>query len=292
MTPQASWNLFADLSAMWSYPYCRNALIAGSFVAIMAGAMGWLMVLRKQSFLGHTLSLVAYPGAAAATALGIPILFGYYGAVLIAAAVAVSSSSRGLGGERRAAATTGTIQAVALAAGVLLSSLSPSFLESTTTLLFGSFLGVTSTEVLATAIVAVVVLSVLGVCARPLVLTTFDPLAGEAAGLPVRIFDAVEVLLLGVVVAAVSQITGALLVFALLVMPAAAAVQLTTKVWRSVGLSIALGLVVVWAGISIAFYLPHLPLGFTITTTGMALYLVSSGWRSWSEGSHRLRSTS
>ncbi len=292
MTPQASWNLFADLSAMWSYPYCRNALIAGSIVAIMAGAMGWLMVLRKQSFLGHTLSLVAYPGAAAATALGIPILFGYYGAVLIAAAVAVSSSSRGLGGERRAAATTGTIQAVALAAGVLLSSLSPSFLESTTTLLFGSFLGVTSTEVLATAIVAVVVLSVLGVCARPLVLTTFDPLAGAAAGLPVRIFDAVEVLLLGVVVAAVSQITGALLVFALLVMPAAAAVQLTTKVWRSVGLSIALGLVVVWAGISIAFYLPHLPLGFTITTTGMALYLVSSGWRSWSEGSHRLRSAS
>ncbi len=292
MTPQASWNLVADLSAMWSYPYCRNALIAGSIVAIMAGAMGWLMVLRKQSFLGHTLSLVAYPGAAAATALGIPILFGYYGAVLIAAAVAVSSSSRGLGGERRAAATTGTIQAVALAAGVLLSSLSPSFLESTTTLLFGSFLGVTSTEVLATAIVAVVVLSVLGVCARPLVLTTFDPLAGAAAGLPVRIFDAVEVLLLGVVVAAVSQITGALLVFALLVMPAAAAVQLTTKVWRSVGLSIALGLVVVWAGISIAFYLPHLPLGFTITTTGMALYLVSSGWRSWSEGSHRLRSAS
>jgi len=292
MTPQASWNLFADLSAMWSYPYCRNALIAGSIVAIMAGAMGWLMVLRKQSFLGHTLSLVAYPGAAAATALGIPILFGYYGAVLIAAAVAVSSSSRGLGGERRAAATTGTIQAVALAAGVLLSSLSPSFLESTTTLLFGSFLGVTSTEVLATAIVAVVVLSVLGVCARPLVLTTFDPLAGAAAGLPVRIFDAVEVLLLGVVVAAVSQITGALLVFALLVMPAAAAVQLTTKVWRSVGLSIALGLVVVWSGISIAFYLPHLPLGFTITTTGMALYLVSSGWRSWSEGSHRLRSAS
>ena len=292
MTPQASWNLFADLSAMWSYPYCGNALIAGSIVAIMAGAMGWLMVLRKQSFLGHTLSLVAYPGAAAATALGIPILFGYYGAVLIAAAVAVSSSSRGLGGERRAAATTGTIQAVALAAGVLLSSLSPSFLESTTTLLFGSFLGVTSTEVLATAIVAVVVLSVLGVCARPLVLTTFDPLAGAAAGLPVRIFDAVEVLLLGVVVAAVSQITGALLVFALLVMPAAAAVQLTTKVWRSVGLSIALGLVVVWAGISIAFYLPHLPLGFTITTTGMALYLVSSGWRSWSEGSHRLRSAS
>jgi len=292
MTPQASWNLVADLSAMWSYPYCRNALIAGSIVAIMAGAMGWLMVLRKQSFLGHTLSLVAYPGAAAATALGIPILFGYYGAVLIAAAVAVSSSSRGLGGERRAAATTGTIQAVALAAGVLLSSLSPSFLESTTTLLFGSFLGVTSTEVLATAIVAVVVLSVLGVCARPLVLTTFDPLAGAAAGLPVRIFDAVEVLLLGVVVAAVSQITGALLVFALLVMPAAAAVQLTTKVWRSIGLSIALGLVVVWSGISIAFYLPHLPLGFTITTTGMALYLVSSGWRSWSEGSHRLRSAS
>ena len=62
MTPQASWNLVADLSAMWSYPYCRNALIAGSIVAIMAGAMGWLMVLRKQSFLGHTLSLVAYPG--------------------------------------------------------------------------------------------------------------------------------------------------------------------------------------------------------------------------------------
>jgi zinc/manganese transport system permease protein len=105
----------------------------------------------------------------------------------------------------------------------------------------------------------------------------------------VRFLDATEILVLGIVVAAVSQITGALLVFALLVMPAAAAVQLTTTVWTSIGLSIALGLIVVWTGICTAFYLPHLPLGFTITTAGMALYLLSAAWRSWSEGSHRWR---
>lgn len=281
MTVSPSWNPIVDLQTLWSYPYARHALLAGTVVAVVAGVVGWLMVHRHQSFLGHTLSLVAYPGAALATTLGFPVALGAYCAVSAAALVAVATEERGDASTRRAAAVTGTIQALALAIGAIVSAASPTFVESTTSLLFGSFLGVTANDLLAVAAVGLVVLVVVATCARPLLLATFDPQAAHAAGLPVRLLSAIEIVVLGIVVASVSQITGSLLVFALLVMPAAAATELTVHLWHQVGFAVGIALVVVWVGIAVAFFAPRLPLGFTITSAGMAAYLLAraSKWR-------------
>ena len=74
-----SWNLVEDLRQLFSYAFMVNALEAGTIVAVMAGVTGWFMVLRRQTFAGHTLSVIAFPGAAAASLAGLPVAVGYFG---------------------------------------------------------------------------------------------------------------------------------------------------------------------------------------------------------------------
>ncbi len=137
-----------------------NALLAGTIVAIAAGALGWFMVLRRQSFAGHTLAIVSFPGAAAAILLGISATAGYFTAA-IAAAVVLAAIPRSLGGRARSSesAVIGTVQAFALACGALFVSLYGGFLNGLTNLLFGSFLGISTGQVLALLVVAVVALA-------------------------------------------------------------------------------------------------------------------------------------
>src|SRR5436309_16099625 len=74
-----SWNPFTDLHQLFSFPFMVNALEAGTIVAVMAGVTGWFMVLRQQTFAGHTLSVIGFPGAAAASLAGLPLAVGYFG---------------------------------------------------------------------------------------------------------------------------------------------------------------------------------------------------------------------
>ena len=276
MQPTFSLNPFTDLSVMWSYPYLRHALIAGTIIAIVAGAVGWVMVLRRESFLGHTLAIVSFPGAAVAIALGISPQIGYYLSTAVAALIAGRGTLTHNSSDPRSSATTGTVQAVALAAGLLAVASTSSFIDSTTSLLFGSFLGVTTSDVIVIGVVGVVALVALIAIARPLILATFDPTAAEATGLPVAGLSTTFSLILAVVVASTSQITGALLVFALLVMPPSTAQLLSRRIWSSCALSMLIGLVVLWVGVGLSFFVPELPLGFCITSVGMAGFIAAN----------------
>ena len=273
--PSFSPNPWTDLTTMWSYPYLRNALLAGSIVAVIASSVGWMMVQRRQSFLGHTLAVVSFPGACLALLFTLPASIGYYGATFIAALIARQSSDAQVADDRRSNATVGTVQAVALAIGLLVISHSSSFLTSTTSLLFGSFLGITTGEVLLLAVVGVATGAVFIAIARPLLLATFDATEARAMGIPVDTLNVMFVVLLALVVAATSQITGALLDFALLVMPGATAQTLTPKVWRGCAIAVALGLLTIWLGIGLSFFLPRLPLGFCVTSVGFTAYVVA-----------------
>ena len=75
-----SWNLASDVRQLFVYHFMVNALVAGTAVAVLAGAIGWFMVLRRQTFAGHTLAVIAFPGAAGASLAGLPLAFGYFGA--------------------------------------------------------------------------------------------------------------------------------------------------------------------------------------------------------------------
>jgi len=273
-----SWNVVGDFQQAWSYPFMVNAFRAGAVVAVVAGAVGWFVVLRRQTFAAHTLSVVAFPGAALATLAGFALSLGYFGFCL-AAALALGARRRGRepGGSDESAAT-GTVQAFLLACGYLFTALYKGLLEGPQSLLFGSFLGITTGQVTTLAVAGALVLSVLAVIGRPLLFASVDPRVAAARGVPVRALSVAFLVLLGAATAEAAQITGALLVFALMVLPAATAQVLTARPGRSLLLTVVIGFTATWAGLIAAWFWPY-PLGFFVTTIAFALFLLAHGAR-------------
>ena len=272
--PQLSWNLVAVVSQALEYPFMVNAFRAGAVVAVLAGCVGWFMVLRRQSFAGHTLAVVSFPGAAGAVLVGASAVSGVFVFAVVAALViglAPVASGRGYSEE---AAVTGTVQAVALAAGFLFVTLYGRNVNGVTALLFGSFLGITASEVRTLVVAAVAVLAVLAVLARPLLFASVDPAVAAARGVPVRALSTGFLVLLAVAAAAASQITGSLLVFALLVVPAATAQVLTVRPALSVALTVVLGVGLTWVSLLVAYYVDY-PIGFLLTSSAFVVYVAA-----------------
>lgn len=274
-----SWNLGDDLHQLFAYHFMVNAFEAGTIVAIAASMLGWFMVLRRQSFAGHTLAVVSFPGAAGAIYLGLSATAGYFAfpiaAALVIALVPRSTAGRAYSGE---SAAIGTVQAFALALGALFLSLYGGFLNGVTALLFGTFLGISDSQVLTLFLVTLGSLVVLAIIGRRLLFATVDPDVARARGIRIGWLSALFLVLLGAVAAEVSQITGALLVFALLVMPAAAAQQLSPRPASSLALAMVIALAVTWLGLAASYFSPY-PVGFWITTFGFGLYLLAAASR-------------
>jgi zinc/manganese transport system permease protein len=267
-----SWNLVDDLRQLFEFPFMVNAFRAGTIVAVVAGAIGWFMVLRRQAFAGHTLALVGFPGAAGAIWLGISAAWGFFGFCIGAALVIAWLRPQRGEGYSEESAGIGVVQAFALASGFLFVSLYRGFLNGINALLFGSFLGITNSQVLVLLLVGAAALMALATVGRPLLFASIDPDVAEARGVRVRRLSVLFLVLLGLTVAEVSQITGTLLVFALLVMPPATAQLLTARPALSLGLTVAIGLAVTWLGLAVAYFTPY-PLGFFVTTFGFAAYV-------------------
>ncbi len=281
MEPQLSIDPVSDVEQLLSYPFMVNALEAGTIVAVMAAVVGWLMVVRRQSFAGHTLSLMSFPGGAAAALVGVPLAYGYYSFCVAAALVIAAGAGLSLGRNRaRESAATGTVQAGALALGFVFLSLYGGVLESLQTLLFGSFLGITPDQVLTLLGVAMAVLIGLAVVGRPLLLASVDEVVARARGVRVGALSVAFLVVLGLAVAATAQITGALLVFALLIAPAASAQQLTARIGVGLALSIGLALVVTWVGLGLSYF-TNWPVGFLITTLAFFQYAAASAARAF-----------
>ena len=270
-------NLADDVRQLLTYHFMVNALVAGTAVAVMAAVVGWFMVLRRQAFAGHTLSLIAFPGAAGASLIGVPVTWGYFTACGLGAVVLSPAS---WGGRARSAETAaiGTVQALALGAGFLFVSLYHGLLNGISGLLFGTFVGIADGQVTALIVVAVVAIALVAVAGRPLLFASLDDEGAAAAGVPVRALGAGFLLLLGLAVAATAQITGTLLVFTLLVTPAATAQALTVRPGAGLVLAVAISLLVTWLGLGIAYFSP-LPVGFWITSLSFGLYVLARAWR-------------
>jgi zinc/manganese transport system permease protein len=252
-----------------------SALQAGTIVAVMAGVVGWFMVLRRQTFAGHTLSVMAFPGATGALLIGLSAAAGYFiftglAALVIGAAAATQTQQRQHGQE---SAITGAVQAFGLACGFLFLSLYQGVLDNYENLLFGSFLGITHGQVLALALVAAVTLALLAIAGRPLLFASLDEGVAQARGVPTRALSLGFLLLLGLAVAETAQITGALLVFALLVAPPATAQLITPRIGLSLALSVIIGVLVTWVGLALAYFYEY-PIGFYITTVAFVTYLL------------------
>jgi zinc/manganese transport system permease protein len=255
---------------MLDYDFMRAAFAAGSIVAVVAGAVGYFLVLRGQTFAGHALSHVGFAGATGAVLVGIAPLWGLLAFTLLCGV------GMGLLGDRLRGrdVAVGIILSLSLGIGVLFLSLYTAHATQATALLFGNVLGVSPETLIVLAALGIVSLVGLSVIARPLLFATLQPELAEARGVSLRLVSVLFLVIVSIAVAEAVQIVGILLVFVLMVGPAAASMQLTVRLHWGVALAILLALSETCAGITLAYYTDW-PTSFWISALSSAVYLLS-----------------
>jgi zinc/manganese transport system permease protein len=271
---QLSWNPFTDLQLLFQYHFMHNAFLAGTLIALAAGPVGYFMVLRGQAFAGHALAHVGFSGAAGALLIGVSPLIGLL-VVSVAAALGISvlnddSNDTGAG----SAVAIGTVYTFFLGLGLLFLQLYSGQAENVYSILFGAVLGVSDGDVQVVVVTAAATLGGLAIMGRPLFFASIDPDVAAAQGVPVRSLGLGFLVVLAFAVAQAVQVVGVLLIFALLVAPAATAQRLTSRPGVAIGLSIALSLVFTWLGLAIAYFAPYAVVGFYITSLAFGTYVV------------------
>ncbi|MTT30436.1 iron chelate uptake ABC transporter family permease subunit [Terrilactibacillus sp. BCM23-1] len=259
---------------MFQYDFMQHAFIAGTFVAVMCGAFGVFVMARGLSFISHTFSHIGFSGASFAVFMGWDPLTGL---LLFTTVSGLAVGQMGVKIFRRDAAVS-VILSLFLGLGILFLFLSNKQTNFATTILFGSVVGISFQNVIEIVIISLILLIVLILSYRVLKFDSFDPAGAHAAGLPVRFISIGFLLVLSILVAEAVQIVGALLVFALLTVPASAARYLTHSVFGMILLSSLFSLIGVWAGLSLS-YLTNVPVSFYITMIEAIFYFLALIWQ-------------
>jgi zinc/manganese transport system permease protein len=271
VTPEPSWNPVHDLHQLFSYPFMRHAFVAGSIVAVLAGVVGYFVVLRQSAFAAHSLSEIGFAGATGAVAFGFSAVWGLLGMSLAGAAVIGVLGKRLRGRD----AAIGTVLVFSLGLGsYFMTRYQGESASGPFGLLFGEILGISEQDVWFIAIAAIVTLVAMAAIYRPLLFASLDEDVAEARGVPVRGLSVMFLLILAVAVTAAVQVVGVLLIFALLVTPGAIADRVCRTPGRALGLCVVLALVFVWAGLSVTYY-SSFPVGFLISAFAFAGYLLA-----------------
>lgn len=263
-----SWNLWADLMDMLSYPFMRNAFAAGTLIALVAGIVSYFVVLRRSSFAAHALGHIGFAGAAGAVLLGVSPIFG-----LLAFTTASGTGIAFLG--KRAThrdVEIGAVLAFMLALGVLFISLYSGYATEAYSILFGEILGISSGELLLTYLATLAVLLAVLLVYRPLLFASLDEEVAEAKGMRVVLLGLVFMLVLAVAVSIAVQVVGVLLIFSLLVIPAAISFRLARRPIDAIVISVVVALTATWVGLFVSWYIPY-PVSFFITAIVFAIYL-------------------
>jgi zinc/manganese transport system permease protein len=261
-------NILGDLQFMWQYDFMRHAFEAGTIVAIVAGIVGYFIVLRRSAFAAHALSHIGFAGAAGAVLLGVNPLIGLLvftcGGGFAMATLGRKAASRDV--------QIGTVLAFMLGLGVLFISLYSGYATEAYSLLFGEILGISSTDVFVTLIATLVLLGAVATIYRPLLFTSLDEDVAEAKGISIFWIGVVFMILIAVATSIAVQVVGVLLIFALMVTPAAVAQRISHRPAQGIFISVLVALLATWFGLFISFYLPY-PVSFFITSATFAIYL-------------------
>ncbi|GAC1619234.1 MAG: metal ABC transporter permease [Ktedonobacteraceae bacterium] len=265
--------------------FIQNAFLAGTMVAIVTAVVGYFVVLRTQAFASDSLSHIAFAGSTGGPLFGFSSLIGMFILTLLSALGMGALGERVRGRD----VETGMVLAFALGLGVLFTSLYASGRNATATVgaLFGSILSVNRGNVLTTLVSGIVVLLLLTFLFRPLLFASIDPEVAQTRGVPVRLLSILFLLLLAVTIAMAVQVVGALLVFALLIAPAASAARFTYRPFTTIALSTVLGLAITWIGLLLTVIGTgrYLPASFYIATLATFTYFVAVLTSRW----HTLR---
>jgi len=261
---------------MFALEFFRNAFLAGTFIALACGAVGYFVVLRAQVFAGDALSHVAFTGALAAAAAGLDVRIGLFAAtVTIALVLAVI-------GERAGAddVATGIVLAWILGLGVFFLALFGSGSGGGNGLLgaralFGSIFGLSGSDAALAAVVAAAIVAAIVVIARPLLFASVDREVAAARGVPVTALGLAFLVLVGATAAEATQAVGALLLLGLLAAPAGAAHRMAANPYLALALSAVLAVVSMWLGLVLSYAIPTLPPSTAVIAIAAAIYLLA-----------------
>jgi zinc/manganese transport system permease protein len=270
-TPKPSWNVVHDIHQLFAYAFMRHAFVAGTIVAVLAGVVGYFVVLRQSAFAAHALSEIGFAGASGGVAFGFSAVWGLLGMSLLGAAVIGLLGKRLRGRD----AAIGTVLVFSLGLGsYFITRYKGESASGPFGLLFGEILGISIHDVWFIAVAAAVTIVALVVMYRPLLFASLDEDVAEARGVPVRGLSVAFLMVLAVAVTAAVQVVGVLLIFALLVTPGAIADRVCRRPGRGIVLCVALSLVFVWAGLAVTYY-SRFPVGFLISFFAFAGYLIA-----------------
>jgi zinc/manganese transport system permease protein len=261
---------------VFDHDFVRNAYLAGTFIALACGTVGWLVVLRAQVFAGDALSHVAFVGAIGAAVLGLDVRVG-----LFVLTIAVALGMAALGRRGQADDTViGIVFAWILGIGVLLITLLATSSHggtgiAATNTLFGSIYALSASASRIAALVGLVVAVAVAISFRPLLLSTLDSELASIRGLRVRMLGAAFLVVLAIVTAESTQAVGALLLLGLIAAPAGAAHQLTARPYRGLALSAAIAVGAMWGGLALSYAISSLPPSSAIIGLAAGAYAVA-----------------
>ena len=261
--------------ALFQQEFIQNAFLAGTIVALVTAIVGYFVVLRAQAFASESISEIGFAGSTGGPLFGVTSLIGMFVLTVISALGMGALGERVRGRD----VETGMVLAFALGLGVLFTSLYASGKNAVATVsaLFGSILSVSRGDVLTTLVSGLIVLALLAFLFRPLLFASIDPEVAQTRGIPIRLLSIVFLVLLAVTIAMAIQVVGALLVFALLIAPAASAARLTHRPLTSIVLSVVFGLGITWLGLILTIVGTgrYLPASFYIATLATLTYFVA-----------------
>lgn len=259
----------SDWWSILAAPFMRNAILGGTIVALAAGLIGYFIVVRHNAFAAHALAHIGLPGATGAVLIGLPVTFGL-GMFCVGGALVI-----GYLGKRAAEreVVTGTVLSVATGLGLFFNSQATKSSSTMTNVLFGNLLAISHQQLLTFAALLVVLALSFGFIYRPLLFSSVNPPVAEAKGLPVRALSIIFMTLLGLTVTMAVQAVGTLLLFALVVTPAATAIMLTPRPARAMLISAAISIVSVWTGLSLSAMF-NVPPSFLIVTIACGIWML------------------
>ncbi|MCL1630754.1 metal ABC transporter permease [Sporolactobacillus sp. CPB3-1] len=256
---------------MFQYDFIQHAFIAGTLIALMCGVMGVFIIARSLSFIAHTISHIGFAGAAFAAFAGIDPLIGLLAFTLLGAAGVGQMGVRMF----RRDASVSVILSLSLGLGIFFLSIGNIQGNYSRTLLFGSVVGIDMADIWQIVAITFFVLLVLAAGYRWLKFDSFDQVGAQAAGLPIRMISIGFLLLMAVATSVTVQIVGALLVFALMTVPAAAARLYTQSIAGMIVLSSLIAVLSVWFGL-VAGYYTSAPVSFFIVAFDAACYFLGT----------------
>ena len=245
-------NPIVDLQTMWQYKFFQHGFEAGTVIAILAGVTGYFVVLRRSAFMAHAFSEIGFAGAAGALVLAAAPIDGLLGGSVLAALAMAALGRRASNRDTQ----IGIVLAFSLGLGLLFINLYAGYAETAYSILFGDIVGISTGEVYLILEACILVFAVMAFLYRPLLFASLDADVAEAKGLPMLFLGTAFTVVVGVAVAFSVEVTGVLLIFSLMVTPAATAAYLSRKPQRAIVIAIAIALAVTWSGL---FYLVLYP---------------------------------